>query len=196
MRPSKYMRHRDFNIIFQFTSKRSDLWLRNYLNQGLTVVRKARSLAAMWPWCRIVHIDNGSSGYRLASSLSEHLLLLIIDIIKGVEIEEGMQLTISPTCEQKPHFDLFIAICYLYFAKLRNLFFCTFPVTFLHPFGFCSWTVACPLLLILLFNKCCWHQRLYYCTLVNYLELLLFSAVEPHKTTQCNVYQYGGWLVP
>ncbi len=55
--------------------------------------------------------------------------------------EEGMQLTITPTCEQKL---LFIAICYLC-TKLYEI--CTFPVTFLRPFGFCSWTVVCPLLL-------------------------------------------------
>ncbi len=43
--------------------------------------------------------------------------------------EKGMQLTISPTCEQK--------------LNGRS----TFPVTLLRPFSFCSWTVACPLLL-------------------------------------------------
>ena len=69
---------------------------------------------------------------------------------QGCIREEGMKLTISPTCEQKQHS---IAICYLYFAQKtlfnRNLFLdiTVLFVTFLRPFGFCSWTVACPLLL-------------------------------------------------
>ncbi len=75
---------------------------------------------------------------KINEGLTEHITHSFRCTIKGVQREEGTQLTINPTCEQKPKSQTGYTTCYL--QQSEN---CTFPVHSTAHFGFCSQAAAC-----------------------------------------------------